>query len=194
MLSIHAPREGSDPPQICTARSSADFNPRSTYGERWSNINLLIHQVNFNPRPPTGSDLPSAGRSVVGLGISIHAPLTGSDGIPSFLLKSARISIHAPHTGSDSLLGYPGARLPQFQSTLPSRGAMKGVGCGLNGVQLQSTLHIRGAMPPMMRRRSFRFISIHAPRSEGSDLVLAFRASSICDFNPRSPYGERCPG
>ena len=35
--------------------------------------------------------------------ISIHAPRTGSDGIPQAqVLKRAIISIHAPRTGSDN--------------------------------------------------------------------------------------------
>ena len=36
--------------------------------------------------------------------ISIHAPHTGSDGVPNALKARAMISIHAPHTGSDWLV------------------------------------------------------------------------------------------
>ena len=54
MLSIHAPREGSDPPQICTARSSADFNPRSTYGERGLKLHTVQPAADTLHRSPRG--------------------------------------------------------------------------------------------------------------------------------------------
>ena len=57
MISIHAPREGSDPSILYAWVSLTDFNPRSPRGER-----QLICRV-AHP----------------GLAISIHAPREGSD-------------------------------------------------------------------------------------------------------------------
>ena len=82
--------------------------------------------------------------------------------------------------------------LLQFQSTLPARGA----------TQLFQP-------PPMHRRISIHAprtgsddkkerlitaeaISIHAPRT-GSDLIQYRIAFAKCNFNPRSPHGERPP-
>ena len=123
-----------------------NFNPRSPYGER---------QLPY--RIPDG-----------GLVISIHAPLTGSDGCAEsavgsrrdfnprspygerlsrtvFWRQYQRISIHAPLTGSD---------------------------------------RVRAKMD------AYRRISIHAPLT-GSDFFQHCLHLQISHFNPRSPYGER---
>ena len=105
-ISIHAPLTGSDYQFAATAGISRDFNPRSPYGERPRNYNTCNGRRNFNPRSPYGerpipeknvihlqlfqSTLPLRGatksqdRSIPAPGISIHAPLTGSDGNASF--------------------------------------------------------------------------------------------------------------
>ena len=81
-ISIHAPREGSDPSAPRGADTVQNFYPRSPRGERQQ------HCVRF-----CGADA-----------ISIHAPREGSDrdcGLqrPAFI----EISIHAPREGSDLL-------------------------------------------------------------------------------------------
>ena len=58
MISIHAPREGSD--------SIIQMAPRP--------------QSNFYPRSPRGERLALVVEAAVGGGISIHAPREGSDG------------------------------------------------------------------------------------------------------------------
>ena len=59
LISIHAPREGSDyRGEYCRGRSGADFYPRSPRGER-----LFIPEHGLTTRA-----------------ISIHAPREGSDG------------------------------------------------------------------------------------------------------------------
>ena len=78
-ISIHAPRTGSDAGCCIIGCCAAHFNPRSPHGER------------RHRHPCCGSAVP----------ISIHAPRTGSD---DFLFSSRilpSISIHAPRTGSD---------------------------------------------------------------------------------------------
>ena len=80
MISIHAPRMGSD-----RCKSSFWY----VYGY-------------FNPRSPHGERPPAEGGFPVGSLISIHAPRMGSD-ITSFLKGlNEIISIHAPRMGSDS--------------------------------------------------------------------------------------------
>ena len=125
--------------------------------------------MNFNPRSPCGERL-AVGIAVPRYGISIHAPLAGSDNaaihcdLAAFdfnprspcgerLIASAStpnrssISIHAPLAGSDCFCcEKQGA--DAFQSTLPLRGATF-------------------APPPLHPRRTY--------------------------FNPRSPCGERLP-
>ena len=82
VISIHAPRTGSDVQHRDYMMHPRHFNPRSPHGER---PELFFHRKAHS-------------------GISIHAPRTGSDTydgkpIPAYI----EISIHAPRTGSDSV-------------------------------------------------------------------------------------------
>ena len=145
--------------------------------------------------------------------ISIHAPRTGSDRIQHFVPAIAEISIHAPRTGSDCLLIAAQVVIGGFQSTLPARGATPACTAERWNGQFQSTLPARGATPtPTGWISTAKFqstlpargatcggrvwvlpdeeISIHAPRTGSDDIITAGR-DDACDFNPRSPHGER---
>ena len=102
MISIHAPRTGSD--------VTDKEGQRGTY-------RISIHA------PRTGSDL-TRDLITADNDISIHAPRTGSDRL-MFLPASRRqkISIHAPRTGSDVDETRRTVLVVIFQSTLPARGA-----------------------------------------------------------------------
>ena len=78
------------------------------------------------------------------------------------------ISTHAPRTGSDDNWIPVSERLPEFQPTLPARGATPRP----------------GAAAPAGG------ISTHAPRT-GSDNTVEWWEACCKDFNPRSPHGER---
>ena len=193
LISIHAPRTGSDTRRRHTSTQQSDFNPRSPHGERPAACN-----------PPAGLSP-----------ISIHAPRTGSDlqasrsGVP----KSA-ISIHAPRTGSDSGIVMPQGRTRGgFQSTLPARGATTdgdaqapprklsihaprtGSDCTLADV-VRGTADFNPRSPHGERQerrvhhQRHDHISIHAPRT-GSDQIKTGARPERTDFNPRSPHGER---
>ena len=142
-ISIHAPLTGSDQKYkqlIC------NFNPRSPHRGRLCSSQRALAVIYFNPRSPHRerrskaltflgydgfqSTLPSQGATASGMtrgqstGISIHAPLTGSDKriydayklyrnfnprsphrerlcVRLALIDLQSISIHAPLTGSD---------------------------------------------------------------------------------------------
>ena len=123
-ISIHAPLTGSDLPEAEKGARFANFNPRSPYGERLCFSNTVPHStLNFTPRSPYGERLPlilppenstyfnprspygeRPARQLVRVhrwGISIHAPLTGSDRGFGPGKQKKEISIHAPLTGSD---------------------------------------------------------------------------------------------
>ena len=101
VISIHAPRVGSDVRETSAPSGVRNFNPRSPCGERHRLRLLVIGHAD----------------------ISIHAPRVGSDldaadGVPRDL-----ISIHAPRVGSD-LDDMVGKTVSiEFQSTLPVWGA-----------------------------------------------------------------------
>ena len=146
IISIHAPRTGSDFACVFPPLNALHFNPRSPHGERQYfsgfktlNIGISIHaprtgsdfgifvptytDAYFNPRSPHGerhSDVMLNNKFPM---ISIHAPRTGSDPSELYKLTLSRISIHAPRTGSDPQ-GFKSRRAhARFQSTLPARGA-----------------------------------------------------------------------
>ena len=57
--------------------------------------------------------------------VKIHAPYVGSDLVLLWRLPptTGPVSIHTPRMGSDTAWVFPGPFSPQFQSTLPIRGA-----------------------------------------------------------------------
>ena len=104
-ISIHAPRTGSDHALSGCASYFANFNPRSPHGERPSRRRWAARLADFNPRSPHGE------RRATGQGAAADAPdfnprsphgerLTG---FPT-PLAALGISIHAPRTGSDIVL------------------------------------------------------------------------------------------
>ena len=172
LISIHAPRTGSDggsaqqqhskqrfqstlpargaTPLFPPLRDAlSDFNPRSPHGERrtfdYVERNASVFQ----------STLPARGATLLD---------------ERFNNKLFIISIHAPRTGSDRAMFEQAKRGGKFQSTLPARGATAKI--RLSGTSTH--------------------ISIHAPRT-GSDCLLYNFVLRFVHFNPRSPHGERPP-
>ena len=92
----HRERPAPPPSWLAIAR----FNPRPPHRERPSYPFLFVALYCFNPRPPHRERLYGVGDSI-DLPVSIHAPLTGSDGGGAELDRRAGVSIHAPLTGSD---------------------------------------------------------------------------------------------
>ena len=101
LISIHAPRTGSDPRAAKGAGRPANFNPRSPHGER----PLPVRRIQHHRR------------------ISIHAPRTGSDAASATRLFTANyFNPRSPHGERRRGGGQP-AGCTGFQSTLPARGA-----------------------------------------------------------------------
>ena len=101
LISIHAPRTGSD------------LTPRN-----WN-----AHQKNFNPRSPHGERRLFVGFAAEDSFISIHAPRTGSDAaVFPAPASPSRFQSTLPARGATLLEGNPGKQ-KLFQSTLPARGA-----------------------------------------------------------------------
>ena len=168
VISIHAPRTGSDitPPAACY--QVADFNPRSPHGERRARRHTqFLWAKNFNPRSPHGERLETAASCPPARNFNPRSPhgerllFIGQTGfIHNFNPRS-------PH----------GERLPTcvavssatpFQSTLPARGATTSSFCVLHSSRFQSTLPARGATAGVVGAGVASAISIHAPRT-GSD-------------------------
>ena len=126
IISIHAPRTGSDGAGRNGRTEQQDFNPRSPHGERRAErARKAADRAHFNPRSPHGERREVNCMSLVILPISTHAPRTGSDEMKYVVLDMVRnfnprsphgerhaahvgiyigngISTHAPRTGSDT--------------------------------------------------------------------------------------------
>ena len=148
-ISIHAPREGSDGRRHKGRAAHHHFYPRSPRGERHtSRASGHGTRPYFYPRSPRGERLNDTPPVQWTPKISIHAPREGSDVLaPPVCLGERGISIHAPREGSDILSASASATRPYFYPRSP-RGE-------------------RHYCPGNCRWVTN--ISIHAPR-EGSDL------------------------
>ena len=98
------PARGATLYHSCLVVTIRNFNPRSPHGERPAvRCCWLRDDRDFNPRSPHGErqswNVPTCDK----FPISIHAPRTGSDGMPpTKMVRYCCISIHAPRTGSDA--------------------------------------------------------------------------------------------
>ena len=168
MISIHAPRVGSDDALLWLSQRHQHFNPRSPCGERLYRWLRVEGNIGFQSTLPVWGATLGCSFPAAALGISIHAPRVGSD--------SCRLSAR--------FVGF------QFQSTLPVWGAtwIDGskfvmAGISIHAPRVGSDRYVRGYRPGVR-------ISIHAPRV-GSDQKLFGNHKVNPNFNPRSPCGER---
>ena len=146
MISIHAPRVGSDMGACHTCRPASNFNPRSPRGERlrvlrdihlypefqstlpaWGateDIGETADEIEFQSTLPAWGATHVFGFAGLTVDISIHAPRVGSDRrLERPKRRVSPISIHAPRVGSDSATRTRRGANTRFQSTLPAWGA-----------------------------------------------------------------------
>ena len=163
------PLRGATPLRPEVRCASSYFNPRSPCGERHCQRNDLKAVVDISIHAPlAGSD--EAGKKMLGKeAFQSTLPLRGATRGCRIEHEVAKISIHAPLAGSDQ----SDIVRDQF------------------GLQFQSTLPLRGATVAIARHVARRKISIHAPLAGSDRRTAASRRKSLCDFNPRSPCGER---
>ena len=192
LISIHAPRTGSDMWRRARMSSLRDFNPRSPHGERLNAVspegNLILFQSTLPARGATGrSKMTTLTRD-----ISIHAPRTGSDVDFSGLMeKSILISIHAPRTGSDNKIRQEMQQFQQISIHAPRTGSDL-----RNNLAYTSKIHFNPRSPHGERRAG------NVVRSQPREFQSTLPARGATwhphgatgnaeDFNPRSPHGER---
>ena len=102
-----------------------------------------------------------------------------------------RISIHAPLTGSDGLETIPVYVFNIFQSTLPLRGATTYSKNSYpeGGISIHTPLTGSDCLTSLWPPNSSRFQSTLPLR--GATMKIYHRLMCNRYFNPRSPYGER---
>ena len=216
LISIHAPRVGSDhdlrhadpptgyfnPRSPCGERPAANvalsyngknFNPRSPCGERPVITSSGYEYFDFNPRSPCGERLREDHPQMVDTIFQSTLPVWGATAERWQVRLVYAISIHAPRVGSDRpYVGTP-AKTTHFNPRSPcgERQAMR-TQARAEAV-FQSTLPVWGATKT---EKVFPVI----PRFQstlpvwGATMYLEGRTVSCQkDFNPRSPCGERRP-
>ena len=191
MISIHAPRVGSDllRYQLYAISTISIHAPRVGSD---CNVGPELHRYsNFNPRSPCGErpDLRYKPNRISG--ISIHAPRVGSDRrfmkswksrlrfqstlpvwgatpICGFDVEVLVISIHAPRVGSDARTDFYLVHNQHFNPRSPCGERRCPRPAQPAGQEFQSTLPVWGATTPLAVMVTATNISIHAPRV-GSD-------------------------
>ena len=118
-------------------------------------------------------------------------PSRGATSGVSALSAAVLISIHAPLAGSDLRVDLIVARYTRFQSTLPSRGATRAAHTLFSDTLISIHAPLAGSdFGNRTENGKIIEISIHAPLAGSDNLPITF-FSGLCDFNPRSPRGER---
>ena len=191
-ISIHAPLTGSDHIHKSIIRISQNFNPRSPYGERLLDRLFHIFDILFQSTLPLRGATSESEQKRASGGISIHAPLTGSDPLRrAYKKRRNHFNPRSPY-GERQVGMIWDNRNFKFQSTLPLRGATRGCPCFLEVVMISIHAPLTGSDQENSPFIAAVLISIHAPLT-GSDVYVISCIGGVDDFNPRSPYGERQP-
>ena len=213
VISIHAPRKGSDVYVKSKFRRNKNFNPRSPQGERRKTIPGHHTPKDFNPRSPQGERLslhtkthlpsyfnprsPQGERPVHGRGVlclELHfnprSPQGERPGLDNENAKITLISIHAPRKGSDYCCTQCTAAEKRFQSTLPARGATIRFFFCHNNSSYFNPRSPQGERPfTLLCGFPGEYFNPRSPQGERHKCGRPHLAQS--NFNPRSPQGER---
>ena len=122
-ISIHAPREGSDPKSGSQGSRSRNFYPRSPRGERQYTTTAGDRQAAFLSTLPARGATLDRQREAAEKGISIHAPREGSDRQRAKAERQSRnFYPRSPRGERRAGIRWRGW-MKEFLSTLPARGA-----------------------------------------------------------------------
>ena len=136
-----------------------------------------------------GSDSAGAGASSTGLDFNPRSPCGERRVSKAAIFSMANFNPRSPCGERHHKDSHPNYR-PEFQSTLPVWGATSLLSHCLMADSI--SIHaprVGSDLYPVYKEVGYD-ISIHAPRV-GSDLPVLLSVSVWCNFNPRSPCGER---
>ena len=160
---------GERPCATWQARGTTNFNPRSPYGERRTYGIFYTSDERFQ------STLPIRGatscRSPVRKLSEFQStlPIRGATRPVAQVLLGEGISIHAPHTGSDRAAPHTKPMANYFNPRSPYGERLGKEALSPWTLAFQSTLPIRGATARLVKGNDAYVISIHAPHT-GSDI------------------------
>ena len=122
----------------------------------------------FNPRSPYGERRCASFDGRRGSAFQSTLPVRGATSFPCYTCEHKGISIHAPRTGSDQIPSGSTNTYTNFNPRSPYGERRQIVGVVRPNYQFQSTLPVRGATAAATGLFPSFAISIHAPRT-GSD-------------------------
>ena len=123
LVSIHAPREGSDDVTGASVDVTVEFQSTlPAKGATAEQQRMCVALMVSIHAPREGSDQVYCQRRLW-VYVSIHAPREGSDPFMVDTCQGFQVSIHAPREGSDFPLWVICLLWFLFQSTLPAKGA-----------------------------------------------------------------------
>ena len=187
IISIHAPREGSDDLDTLQHIGLTDFYPRSPRGERPTGQVQGIKAVTFLSTLPARGATESLAEAIsIQLQFLSTLPARGATVQSSCGCDRHTISIHAPREGSDSSLQKAGAGSANFYPRSPRGERQTAFNSNGLGVLFLSTLPARGATHRPGPRDQGCNISIHAPR-EGSDVRATVTTSQNKNISIHAP-------
>ena len=190
-ISIHAPREGSDPRRLLPSPAISNFYPRSPRGERHTDNLPMLPGSHFYPRSPRGerhsssdrclaiklflSTLPARGATPPARSHSLTPPpflstlpARGATASVARTSTHSGISIHAPREGSDDTDNLPMLPGTHFYPRSP-----------------------RGERPGRCSSSYVSVIFLSTLPARGATARQALYLSTSHYFYPRSPRGER---
>ena len=195
IISIHAPRAGSDLRSLRSISICFYFNPRSPCGERpHEQPGKSVSFGYFNPRSPCGERRSTTCRESSVFWISIHAPRAGSDVELQVIVEVPAISIHAPRAGSDTILSQRAEKASYFNPRSP---------CGerpAEGAVRVIDRHFNPRSPCGERQQRYTFFHAHLWR-EQTNTLMGLGYHCVCntmkeayfDFLPQKS-GANLPG
>ena len=169
VISIHAPRGGSDTSPRRRGYGQPHFNPRSPWGERRACAAGPARAKKFQSTLPVGGATSRMLQSIAYLVISIHAPRGGSDGsMPANICCTRNINPRSPW-GERQGRAFSFLNCSYFNPRSPWGERLRIAGPERSCRQFQSTLPVGGATGRCLIQDKQQRISIHAPRG-GSDM------------------------
>ena len=171
---------------------STNFNPRSPWGERLVPGVTACNSLYFNPRSPWGERRNQRlNQTIKWLFQSTLSVRRATWHFDYTLRNSFIISIHALREESDRFSHYELSKVLHFNPRSPwgERQALchnnaRFQTISIHALREESDFDFFQFLMPVKR------ISIHALREESDPLRLICK-STLQDFNPRSPWGER---
>ena len=171
MISIHAPREGSDGQSLHRSACRLYFNPRPPRGERLIIVGNSSTSDTFQSTPPARGATPEAEALALARRISIHAPREGSDTKSQYISPGLSHFNPRPPRGERLYIVTTKTSYRNFNPRPPRGERLFGLWLFRLPWLFQSTPPARGATKLVLRMLPILSISIHAPR-EGSDFLI----------------------